>query len=108
MLEQADLELRPQDPGDRRVDLRDRNQAALERIEIRPLLAVRRLKDDVEPGIEGVLSSRRRTLLRHVQHSGAARAGRVGNDEAPKPQSRLSTSVSKCRFCVAGDPSTEL
>ena len=54
MLEQPELELGAQHARDRRVDHRRRDQPALKRVEIRPLLSVRRLKDDVEPGVERV------------------------------------------------------
>ncbi len=82
LLEQAELELHAEHPRDRRVDRRDRDEAALERVEVRPLLAVRRLKDDVQPGFEGVRGRRARVGLGHVQNRRAA-GGRGVRDHEP-------------------------
>ena len=84
MLEQAQLELDAQHARNRRVDDGRRNESALECVEVRPLLAVRGLKNDVEAGIEGVGCRRRRAGFRQVQDGRAAGAGRVRNHEPRK------------------------
>jgi hypothetical protein len=84
LLEQTQFELHAQHARHRVIDCLHGNQAALERVQVRPLLSVGRLEHDVEAGRERALGGRRRTGLCHVQHRRAAGAGRVRNHESAK------------------------
>ena len=75
----------------------DGNQSALQRVEVRPLLSVRRLKHDVEPGLERVLRRYGRVRLGHVQHGRAAGGRRVGDDEPSEAPVALQDVVQQAR-----------
>ncbi len=108
MLEQAEVELRRQHPRDRGIDDVDRHEAAADRVQVRRVLRMRRLEDDVEarsPGVRrggGVSGS---VMCSTVAPPVAAASEMT---KPPNPHRPFSTSVSRRRFCVAGVPSTEL
>ncbi len=81
-LEQAEIELRRQDPSHRRVDDVHRHEAATDRLQVRRVLGMRGLEHDVEAGSPGVGGGGRRIRLGHVQHRRAACGCRVGDHEA--------------------------
>jgi hypothetical protein len=82
MLEEPQLELRPQHARDARVDHGVRDHAAAERLPVRPVLRERRLEDDVETRLEGVLRGGGGVGLGHVQHRRAARRRGIGDHES--------------------------
>lgn len=84
MLEEPQLELRPEDSGEGAVDHRVADDQLAKRIEIRSMLVVGRLEDHVEARVEGVHRRRCGTLLGVVEHGGPAGRGRVGDHESLK------------------------
>ena len=80
------------------------DQAALKRVQIRALLAVRRLKDHVEPGLERVLRRDRRVRLGMCSTVAPPVADASEMTNPWNPQSRFRMPFSSRGFCVAGQP----
>ena len=80
-LEQSEVELRAQHARDGGIDHRIGNEAALKRVEIRPVLRPRGLEDHVEARVERILRRGRRGRFGVMQDRRATGRRGIGDDE---------------------------